>query len=412
MVLEAVVSYRSVPRILKLIHAKTAVNLHWIPHFTSVINWTLRYGLGRLKQVTATSEPWAAIVDHSIDIGTKKVLVVLRVSLESLSRKQTALTLQDCECIGLSVSEVVNGESISRDLMRIFEKAGTPRVVIKDCDYTLQKGIRLTAQASDIELPVIDDIGHVVANALKAEYGQSRDYKQFTSLTAKASARLRQTNMAFLIPPKLRQKGRFQSIGTLAKWGKKMLTTLDFNGPAKKGSTLEKLRQVFAELPSLTYFINGFALTSQITSGLMKTLKTQGLNARTYLECGTLLEQLNDDSKVKIQLQHWLQKHQAIQQQFPATSLAVSSDIIESLFGRFKHVIERSPQADMNRTTLLIPTFCGQHDESTVINVLARTPHNDLAVWEKENIPYTLRKKRQDFLVNNNIQIAGNISIG
>ena len=412
MVLEAVVSYRSVPRILKLIHAKTAVNLHWIPHFTSVINWTLRYGLGLLKQVTTTSEPWAAIVDHSIDIGTKKVLVVLRVSLDTLSRKQTALTLQDCKCVGLSVSETVNGESISCDLIRIFEQTGNPSVVIKDCDYTLQKGIRLTAQASDIELPVIDDIGHVVANALKAEYGKSSDYQQFTSLTAKASARLRQTNMAFLIPPKLRQKGRFQSIGKLAKWGKKMLTTLDFNGPAEKSSPLEKLRDVFAELPSLTSFINGFAHTSQITSELMKTLKIQGLNATTYLHCKALLEQLNDDSNVRTRLLCWLQRHQAIHQQFPNISLAVSSDIIESLFGRFKHVIERSPQADMNRTTLLIPTLCGRHDESTVINVLSRTPHNDLAVWEKENIPYTLRKKRQDFLVNNNIQITGNISVG
>ena len=130
--------------------------------------------------MTTTSEPWAAIVDHSIDIGTKKVLVVFRVSLDALSRKQTALTLQDCECVGLSVSGTVNGERLSCDLIRIFKQTGNPSVVIKDCDYTLQKGIRLTAQASDIELPVIDDIGHVVANALKAEYGKSSDYQQFT----------------------------------------------------------------------------------------------------------------------------------------------------------------------------------------------------------------------------------------
>ncbi|HIO92234.1 MAG TPA: hypothetical protein EYG68_05230 [Leucothrix mucor] len=246
---------------------------------------------------------------------------------------------------------------------------------------------------------------------MKAEYGQSSDDKQFTSLTKKSSARLRQTNMAFLIPPKLRQKGRFQSIGKLAKWGEKMLTTLDFNEPAEKSSPLEKLRDVFAELPSLTSFINGFALTSQIASELMKRLKTQELNANTYLQCEALLEPLDDSSNVKIRLQTWLQIHKIIQQQFPEVLLAVSSDIIESLFGRFKHVIERSPQADMNRTTLLIPTLCGQHDESTVSNGLAGTPHHDLVVCEKENIPYTMRKKHQDFLVNNNIQVAGDIVV-
>jgi len=51
LVLQAVVSYRSVPRILNLFKAKTPLSLNWTPHFISVINWTLRLGLGKLKQV-------------------------------------------------------------------------------------------------------------------------------------------------------------------------------------------------------------------------------------------------------------------------------------------------------------------------------------------------------------------------
>ena len=55
LVVQAVVSYRSVPRILGL--------------FGSAINWTLRLGLGLLNQVGAIDAPWLAIIDHSIDIG-------------------------------------------------------------------------------------------------------------------------------------------------------------------------------------------------------------------------------------------------------------------------------------------------------------------------------------------------------
>ncbi len=87
-----------------------------MPHFTSVINWTLRLGLGLLKQVKPINKPWVAIIDHSIDIGTKKALVVLRVTLDALSRRGSAICLEDCECVGLKVSEKVDGESISRDL--------------------------------------------------------------------------------------------------------------------------------------------------------------------------------------------------------------------------------------------------------------------------------------------------------
>jgi len=72
LVTQTVVSYRSIPRILALFNEKTPLTLGWIPHFTSVINWTLRLGLGLLKQVKPISKPWLAIIDHSIDIGTKK----------------------------------------------------------------------------------------------------------------------------------------------------------------------------------------------------------------------------------------------------------------------------------------------------------------------------------------------------
>lgn len=366
----------------------------------------MRLGLGLLNQVFPIHEKWAAIVDHSIDIGTKKALVVLRVPLDTLTKKKTALTLADCECIGLTVSEIVNGESISDDLNAIFTQAGDPSVIIKDCDRTLQKGVRLCAQKRSSEYPVIDDVSHVVASTLKAEYEQSSAYKQFTALTAKGAKRLRQTRLASLVPPKLRSKGRFQSIGKQGEWGRKMLTLVNFCGPIEKDSPLEKLRDVFSELPRMASFISDFAKTTQITSTFMKALKNKGLNPETYVDCQQLLKKLAPESGIKTHLQHWLQKHQTIQQQFPSISLPVSSDIIESLFGNFKHIIERSPQADMNRTTLLIPALCGQHDEARIIQVLKQTPHNELKSWDKENIPYTVRKERQLFF-NKNIQKAG-----
>ncbi|MCX7108580.1 MAG: hypothetical protein NTX45_00335, partial [Proteobacteria bacterium] len=46
LVVQAVVSYRSVPRILELFGAAMPPGPGWVPHFTSVINWTLRLGLG------------------------------------------------------------------------------------------------------------------------------------------------------------------------------------------------------------------------------------------------------------------------------------------------------------------------------------------------------------------------------
>jgi len=99
--------------------------------------------------------------------------------------------------------------------------------------------------------------------------------------------------------------------------------------------------------------------------------------------------------------QAWLKKHVQIQKELAdELPLLVSSDIIESLFGNYKHLLERSPQADMNRSVLLIPALCGSRNEAVIGQALNNASQVDLEHWEKANIPYTVRKKRQEFFKN------------
>jgi hypothetical protein len=407
LVLKCVVSYRSIPRILALFNSQTPLTLGWIPHFTSVINWTLRLGLGMLQQVKPIDQPWLAILDHSIDIGTKKAFVVLRVTMDALIKKGKAIQLEDCECIGLKISETVNGKSISLELVEIFGQAGRPTAIIKDCDYTLDKGVRLYTEKQTVSIPVIEDIGHVMATALKAQYKDSKGYKSFTELTGQGASRLRQTNLAYLIPPKLRTKGRFQSIGKLGQWGVKIVNALAVKGAAKKGSILGRLRSALPGFGQLKPFILSFARTAKVTSDVMEILKNKGLNHTSHEQCLELLKNFPRRSKVKKRLQVWLRRHFAIQQETTCHSLLVSSDIIESLFGRFKQVIERSSHADMNRTALLIPALCGDNDKRMVEQAFREARHKDLELWEEANIPYTMRKKRQLFFKDKKSQKVG-----
>ena len=397
--MRAVVSYRSVPRILKLFDEIGWHPLGWIPHFTSTINWTLRTGLGLLKQVRPIDQPWIAIIDHSIDIGTKKALVVLRVTMDTVSTKKRAIRLEDCECVGLSIAEEVNGASIAQELKAVFDRAGAPVAVLKDCDRTLHKGVRLWNEGQSEVVPTIDDVGHVMASALKAQFGETAEFKDFTSLANKGAKKLRQTNLAFLTPPKLRSKGRFQSIGKLANWGKKILAILDGEREQHVDS-LDRLHAAFPNLDQSKKFIKNFASTTQVISQIMERLKNKGLDQTSYNHCHELLEQLPSDSETKQRLSSWLQQHLTIQKNITSGALLVSSDIIESLFGSFKHIMERSPQADMNRTTLLIPALCGNHNDKTIAHALHMANHRDLQKWENDNIPYTMRKKRQEFLGN------------
>ena len=403
LVMQSVVSFRSVPRILELFKEKTSYGLQWVPHFTSVINWTLRLGLGLLKQVKPISQPWLAIIDHSIDIGTKKALVVLRVTVDALSKRGSAIRLQDCECIGLKVCEKVNGESILQDLTEIYAKSGNPVATIKDGEYTLGKGVRLWSETQEDNILVIQDIGHVMGNALKKQFEETDAYKSFTSVLSHGAKCLRQTDLAFLTPPKLRTKGRFLSISKLGKWGIKMLEVLAVRGRAPKGSVLEKIRKALPGFSLQKVFITRFARTCKLTSEIMEVLKNKGLDKDSYQKCRELSKKLPRSSiVVKETFETWLDQHIEIQKQITNFPLLVSSDIIESLFGNFKHIIARSPQADMNRTTLLIPALCGTLNEDKITQALIQVRHDALAIWEQENINYTVRKKRQELFGQKN----------
>ena len=372
-----------------------------------MINWSLRLGLGLLTQVQAITTPWVAIIDHSIDIGTKKALVVLRIEVDALSKRGSAIRLEDCECIGLTVSEKVTGDTISLELEEIFNRAGNPVAIIKDRDATLNKGVRLWSDQQESPVPTIDDIGHTIATALKAQFEKLDIYKRFTTLVSHGAKCLRQTELAFLMPPKLRSKGRFQSIGKLGEWAEKMLHVFAVKGHAEEGSQLAKLRKVFPHFRQSRDFIVRFASITKIISQVMEILKNNGLDKTTYKQCFELSKKLPRNSKVKKCLQTWLKKNFTLQKKLTSLPLLVSSDIIESLFGSFKHIIERSPQADMNRTVLLIPALCGKLTDTTVTQALRQTSQADIEAWEKKHISYTVRKKRHAFFNGDDSQNTG-----
>ncbi len=404
LVVEAVVSYRSIPRILNLFNKFTSFYIEQIPHFTSVINWNLRLGVGLLKQVDKVQRSWIAIVDHSINIGIKKVLVVLRVDVNILLKKQKAITLSDCECIGIKVSQKINGETIAKELRDIFDISGKPVGIIADGDYTLNKGIRNYIESQSKHIEIINDIGHVVANALKKQFEKTQGYKKFMKLLKDGATYLRQTDIAFMIPPKIRNKGRFQSISKLGDWGIKVMDTFSTKGRAKKDSLVFRLRKAMPEFTLLKPFIKNFAKTTTVTSEFMKVLKNRGVNEDTVKESMVILSKLPKSSKTKKILNEWLKKHLLIQEKLDIVSLPVSSDIIESLFGKFKLITKRNPQADMNRSVLLIPTLCTKISSDMILNGFSSASHKHLKEWDKKHTQDTIRKKRLEFFTTSKKQ--------
>jgi len=356
-----------------------------VPHFTSLINWVLRFGLGLLKQVQPISEPWIAIIDHSIDIGSKKVLVVLRVKARVLESKKS-IQLADCECIGLQIQQAINGEHVANALMAIFKTAGYPQAMIQDGDSSLNCGVNRVAAS---QIPVIHDISHVVSAALKKALTIDPRYQTFLDLRLRFNSQFRQTDYACLLFPKIRNKGRFMDIGKQFAWAHKLLQIKN-----NQNVQFNRFQQSFLQLNE---WIEEFMMVTTSINQMMKQLKTQGLNEEMLKTSKQLMNQLSEESSVKQRLLQWLDETFA-NIQHVSVCCPISSDVIESLFGLFKYLIGRNPQADMNRSVLLLPALCGQSDPETIQQALSQTRQTDLNAWVTEHIPETIRQARKRLL--------------
>lgn len=237
------VSTRSVPRILNAVNETLNTCIDRIPHHTSVIHWICRAGLGLLETVQKTNKPFAAIIDTSICYSKQKLLVVLRAPLDHFSHSKRAMSLSDVECIGLILREEWNGESVCQALKEVFAKSGNPQLIIKDGGSDIGRGVKLWQDAqTSCQTEVCQDVGHVVGNALKGEYSQSRGMNIFLKVVNRARKKLCQNELVGFRPPKLRTKGRYQSISRLADWATGILDKIGPQGAAPRGSIKFKLR--------------------------------------------------------------------------------------------------------------------------------------------------------------------------
>ncbi len=389
------IPYNSIPRVLDVFHENTPLPRSWIPHPTSINHWVLRVGLALLKQVEPIDEPWIAIADHSIGMGTKKVLVVLRVRLDTLEKKGQAIALTDCECIGLKVVETVNGQTIAADFDAIFAQSGQPECLVKDRDRTLNKGAVIWSEPLNENVYFVDDISHMVASCLKAEFEKDERYKKLLTETHQLSKALHQSTLACAAPPKMQTKARFQGLVPLAKWTKEILDKLKVRGRPVVDSFLGKLRPKCAGIKELEPFLERFIQSVNVTAKLMALLKNEGLTLVNYFKSIAILAELPDDSKVKEGMLAWLERHILIYREMGKFPLMVSSDIIESLFGIFKYLHGRGPQKDVNSGILLIPTLCGELEVPDIIRSLNQVGQTMLDAWIKENIPETILQERR-----------------
>ena len=69
------------------------------------------------------------------------------------------------------------------------------------------------------KVPHVYDIKHKVATILKKEFHQDKTWQSFVTRTNRTKLRVTLTELAFLVPPGLKNKARYMNLDTLVELG-------------------------------------------------------------------------------------------------------------------------------------------------------------------------------------------------
>src|SRR5204862_6084600 len=83
-----------------------------VPSFSTIRSWLLRVGHYALTRPLERSTPWLWLVDHTIQIGTQKILVILGCPMDHVPFGQRALQLCDLQLVALVPMEKYNAASV------------------------------------------------------------------------------------------------------------------------------------------------------------------------------------------------------------------------------------------------------------------------------------------------------------
>lgn len=224
-------SLRAVPRVLELTARQLGLNDLPIPHWTTPRRWLLQVGLATLRQPLPSGEDWVWLVDHSVQIGTVKCLVIVGLRACDLPPSDPRqggrpLKFTDLHLIALVPMRQANKATIHAELERATQRTGVPQRIVSDHGADIRGAVELF-QAAHPRTENGYDVKHKLACLLKPRFENDPRWKQFAHELGQCKFRLQQTGLAALTPPSQRSKSRYMNLIPLLKWARRVLRLLD-----------------------------------------------------------------------------------------------------------------------------------------------------------------------------------------
>jgi len=368
-----------------------------------VRNWLGRIGLYELQRTKEYRTDWVFIIDLTVELGKQKCLVVLGVSQQYL--ESTILPLSrglkhhDVQLLALEIMDSTRGELIDQKLCELADMLGYPVQIISDHGSDLEKGIKLfTTRYPSIIYTY--DVTHAMALLLKHELATSEKYQSFIQKCSQCRHQLQQTELSFISPPSQRSQCRYFNVEKLIDWAQKLLNcpieTLFKLAPMSDPEILnQKLIMKFGWLKDYQEEISIWGQMVMMTRTLETQLKQNGINQQSMAKF-ELEKFFNLSNKTLVFRQNIIEYITIETNKIPeARTIIATSDIIESIFGKYKHFSSRCPLKQIGQMILSISLCTMNLATSVVKQALENVRYIDLKDWASQVFGQSMLSKRK-----------------
>lgn len=372
-----------------------------IPSWYSGRLWLMRLGFYKLNRPKTLANDWIWIVDHSVQIGPEKCLVILGIRICDLPINRS-LKYEDVEPIELIPVKKSNGDIVYEQLKEAIKKTGVPREIIADKGSDIKSGIDRFCSENQ-ETCYIYDIKHALALILKKFLENDPSWKDFIKLCTDTKQQVQQTELASLAPPNQRSKARYMNVDILINWGNKILAFLNqdkekINKQFDLNKVEEKLSWIFNYQTDLKIWGNIMYIISYSENFIRKNGVYLGSNF--YLENEfNKLNLGNRELNIKNSIINFI-KTESLNTK-PNERLLGSSEIIESLFGKQKHIEKQQSKSGFTGLLLSLAAITSKTTKNVIHNAMVAIKTKAIIAWQKENIRESVQAKKIKSLSSN-----------
>lgn len=339
-----------------------------VPSFTTLRAWVLRLGCYALIRPLPQDVPWLWLIDHTSQIGSKKLFLIVGCPLSDVAFGQRCLSLADLHLVALVPMEQSNQYLVDAELEKATQRTGAPRLIVSDQGPDLVKGIE-HFQQRHANTAAVGDIAHYGANVLENRWERDPRWQELLQQFSRTNQQIRQTPDAFLLSPALRTKARFMNVGPLLRFARRLLMLL------KREIPHERAKQRYGWLLEYEEDLAGWLEQYAFVEKTIKRVRLHGVNGGTLAELEKEWGAASERPGTKMVRGHmrvYVRKN--VRQTKEGETLAGSSEVLESAFGKLKAKVGDSSKGELTGLAMSLGAILGKHEEEEVRQALDAVP--------------------------------------